>query len=1002
MAEKAQKTDVGKREEDILAFWDEHKIFEKSVERHAPHGDYVFYDGPPFATGLPHYGHIVASVIKDAVPRYWTMRGYRVPRVWGWDCHGLPIENIVEKELGFKHKKDIKNYGIAKFNERCREEVLRFAHEWEKIIPRIGRWADMKNAYRTMDKPFMESVWWVFKQVYDKGLVYEDYRSMHICPRCETTLSQTEVSEGYKDVKDIAVTVKFKLKYPESIGLQGDVYMLAWTTTPWTLPGNVALAVGADIEYAAFQFSKDTDSLRHSGQGSNEIIYGDTYIAAKESLGKIATAHHKVNSKTLHGRDLFGLEYEPPFDYYVNDKNLKNHQNGWKVYTADFVHAGEGTGIAHEAPAFGADDWELLKRENLPFVQHVNYDGTMKPEVKDFTGKDITLRAKNNPEEVREIDLEIRKFLGDKIFDSEKITHSYPHCWRCDTALLNYATSSWFVNILKLKENLLDNAKKVNWSPENIKEGRFGKWLEGARDWSISRQRFWASVIPIWRCEKCKKEKVFGNVADLETASGKKIDDLHKHIVDEITFACECGGTMQRIPDVLDTWFDSGSMPYGSQHYPFENKEQFDAVFPAQFIAEGLDQTRAWFYYLHVLAGGVFGTNAFQNVIVNGIVLAEDGKKMSKKLKNYPDPMDVVEKYGADALRLYLLSSPVMQAENLDFSEKGVDDVVKKNVGRLANVLAFYKLYEDGTPRDFKSTNILDQWIVARLAALIAESTAGYENYKLDSATRPLPLFIDDLSVWYLRRSRDRFKEDGDDKKAALATLRYVLHTLARVMAPSMPFFAEYLFQAVREGEDEESVHLTMWPEMPQLNFDAAKLLAGMFAARLIVSNALKAREAQGVPVRQQLSLLQISKINLLEPQELEALRNVIADEVNAVKVEIDDDLDQNAFAIKWDFELTEELLEKGFVRELMRNIQERRKKIGLRPGDSIELGFVCDQTVEGIISRNETALKKALKADNIKVDSTNYSNFQISRLGEYEEIKVGEHMLYIAVAAVK
>ncbi len=923
------KTEVAKREEATLAFWKERDIFKKSVERDAPNGEYVFYDGPPFATGLPHYGHIVASVIKDAVPRFWTMRGYSVPRVWGWDCHGLPIENIVEKELGFKHKKDIKEYGIAKFNERCRERVLTYASEWEKIIPRIGRWADMRNAYRTMDKPFMESVWWVFKQIYDKGLVYEDYRSMHICPRCETTLSQQEVSEGYKDVKDISVTVKFKLRNPEKIGLSGDVYILAWTTTPWTLPGNVALAVGKDIEYVTFEQD------------------GAQFIRAKK----------EGEEATFRGSQLVGLEYEPPFGYYVNDKTLKNHENGWKVYAADFVTAESGTGIAHEAPAFGADDWELAKQVNLPFVQHVNMDGTMKPEVKDFAGMEA--KPRSDDDKVRlGTDIAVLKYLQEHgtFFSKENITHSYPHCWRCDTPLLNYATSSWFVSVTKIKENLLKNAEVVNWSPEHIKEGRFGKWLEGARDWSISRQRFWASVIPIWRCEACKKQRVFGSAAELEEASGKKIDDLHKHIVDTITVPCQCGAEMKRIPDVLDTWFDSGSMPYGEKHYPFENKERFEATFPAQFIAEGLDQTRAWFYYLHVLGGALFQKNSFQNVIVNGIVLAEDGKKMSKKLQNYPDPMEIVEKYGADALRLYLLSSPVMQAENLSFSESGVDEIVKKNIGRLGNVLSFYKLYANPSTslgagdivRDWKSENILDRWILARLAALIGESTEGYESYQLDRATRPLALFIDDLSVWYLRRSRDRFKEDGADKAAALATLRYVLHTLSRVVAPSMPFFAEHLFQAVREEEDEESVHLAMWPEMPKFSFEPADVLTKMFATRFIVSRALELREQAKIKVRQPLAKLTISGETNLS-HEYTAL---IIDEVNVKQVEV-------GSTLEFDTHITEDLREEGLVRDTIREIQAFRKDKNLKPGEPATYKLKTSPENRAVIEKNLAKIQK-------------------------------------------
>ncbi|OGG49568.1 hypothetical protein A2704_07125 [Candidatus Kaiserbacteria bacterium RIFCSPHIGHO2_01_FULL_54_36b] len=943
MAENQQKSEAAAREEATLAFWQEHDIFKKSVEKEVSKGEYVFYDGPPFATGLPHYGHIVASVIKDVVPRFWTMRGYSVPRVWGWDCHGLPIENIVEKELGFKHKKDIVSMGVEKFNEMCRARVLAYASEWEKIIPRIGRWADMEHAFRTMDKPFMESVWWVFKQIYDKGLVYEDYRSMHICPRCETTLSQQEVSEGYKDVKDISVTVKFELVD------EPGTYFLAWTTTPWTLPGNVALAVGPDIEYVKVESPE-----------------AGTVWVSKDWQMKVASNAKILEKKT--GNQLVGTKYRPPFDYYINDTTLKSRENGWKVYAADFVTVDAGTGIAHEAPAFGADDWELAKKENLPFVQHVNMDGTMKPEVKDFAGMEVKPRSDDDRERLG-TDIAVLKYLQDHgtFFSKENITHSYPHCWRCDTPLLNYATSSWFVSVTKIKDDLLRNAKNVSWSPEHIKEGRFGKWLEGARDWSISRQRFWASVIPIWRCEKCKKQRVFGSASELEEASGRKVDDLHKHIVDEITVLCECGSTMRRIPDVLDTWFDSGSMPYGEKHYPFENKERFDATFPAQFIAEGLDQTRAWFYYLHVLGGALFNKNAFQHVIVNGIVLAEDGKKMSKKLQNYPDPMEIVEKYGADALRLYLLSSPVMQAENLSFSESGVDEIAKKNIGRLGNVLTFWKLYDDGTPRDWKSEHILDRWIVARLDEFVIETTRGYEKYQLDSAARPLPKFIDDLSVWYLRRSRDRFKEETPDKRAALATLRYVLHRLSLTMAPAMPFFAEHLFQAVREGEDEESVHLATWPEVSVRTGFLARLFGGankdeellktMEAARAIVTKALEARDAAKIKVRQPLQKLTVNSKELAGKDE-EAFLQVIREEVNVKEIEMGKE-------IALDTHITSALKDEGIVRDTVRLVQEARKVAKLHHS---EQGTVSVQIPEEHKPVVEKYLEQIEKDTNTKI----------------------------------
>ncbi len=955
---EARKSDTAKREEETLAFWKEHKIFEKSLQKKAPKGlpaqadEYVFYDGPPFATGLPHYGHIVASVIKDVVPRFWTMRGYHVPRVWGWDCHGLPIENIVEKELGFKHKKDILKMGIAKFNERCREQVLTYAHEWEKIIPRIGRWADMEHAYRTMDKPFMESVWWVFKQLYDKGLVYEDYRSMHICPRCETTLSQQEVSEGYKDVKDIAITVKFKVKNPKAYDLPENTHFLAWTTTPWTLPGNVALAVGKDIKYGIFQ--EDNEVLIASHQWIN-------------LHGKFAdTSERSPVGKDFIGSDLGGIKYEPLFDYYANDKDLKNRENGWKVYVADFITTDTGTGIAHEAPAFGADDWELAKKVNLPFVQHVNMDGTMKPEVRDFAGMEV--KPRSDDDKIRlGTDIAVLKYLQEHgmLFSKENITHSYPHCWRCDTPLLNYATSSWFVSVTKLKENLLQNAKDINWSPEHIKEGRWGKWLEGARDWSISRQRFWASVIPIWKCEACKKIRVFGSALELEEASGKKVDDLHKHIVDEITVPCEClpagasaqagGGVMKRVPDVLDTWFDSGSMPYGERHYPFENKEKFDKAFPAQFIAEGLDQTRAWFYYLHVLAGALFKKNAFQNVIVNGIVLAEDGKKMSKKLQNYPDPMEVVGKYSADALRLYLLASPVMIAENLNFSEKGVAEW-KSILTRLENVYEFYALYKGETQVEAvkESQGIMDRWIIDRLRETLGQITSHMDEYNLTAATRPIGDFINDLSMWYVRRSRERIKNAQPGDKS-VGVLRWVLMETAKMIAPFAPFEAEWLWRGV-SGDDlskewwSESVHLLSWSDKLVQEKLNVELLAQMQEVRKIVTLALEAREKAKIRVRQPLASLSIPSSSKLTDEYL----SIIADEVNVKEVRKSGD------TIALDTNLTDELREEGFVRDTVRAIQEFRKTQNMKPGEKGVYPLQASPAERAIVERYLEYIQKA------------------------------------------
>jgi len=951
---KEEKSQIAEREERILKFWQENNIFKKSVEKDAPNGDYVFYDGPPFATGTPHYGHLVASALKDAVPRYWTMKGYKIERQWGWDCHGLPIENIVEEELGTKSKKDIEEMGVAKFNDLCREKIFTYVDDWNAFIPRFGRWADMENPYRTMDKDYMESEWWAFKQLYDKGLIYEDYRSMHICPRCETTLAQSEVAEGYQTIKDLAVTVKFKLKNPEKIGLSGDVYMLAWTTTPWTLPGNVALAVGKDITYI------NAKADGHDGE----------YIMAKSIGGEEKEAKYKE----WKGNELVGLEYEPPFDSYINDSSIQNIENAWKIYAADFVTTDTGTGIAHEAPAFGAEDLELAQKVGLPVIQHVGMDGIIKPEVKELAG--LSVKPSNDHQAT---DVEVVKYLAGKnlLFTKEKYEHSYPHCWRCDTPLINYATTSWFVAVQKIKEDLMKTSENISWSPTHIKKGRWGEWLQGARDWSISRQRFWANTIPVWRCESCKKEKVFGSAKELEEMSGSSVDDLHKDVVDEITVLCGCGEQMKRVPDVLDTWFDSGSVPYASYHYPFENEEKVKTRIPADFIAEGQDQVSKWFYYQHVLAVGLFGRQAFKNVVVNGIVLAEDGKKMSKRLKNYPDPSLVVDTYGADAVRLYLLSSPVVRAESLHFSEQGVDEVAKKVVGRLGNVVSFYKLYE--TDKEFELPNlhhILDKWIVERTHQLVNEVTKAMDAYEIDKAARPIGEFVDDLSTWYLRRSRERIKAGGEDAETALAVLRDVLIEFSKVIAPFVPFTAEWLWKEMKV-ETDESVHLAKWPEVKEVN---EEVLTQMQKARDVVSLALEARDEAGIKVRQPLASLKIA-----EEITNEHLLQVIADEVNVKEVVHDGRVKTG---VHLDTEITLELEKEGQVREIIRAIQNLRKKKGLEPGE--EATLITDA------SGKEKELIESAKEEIMKTAAL----FAVSygEANEGDEVHIGKETIKIAL----
>ena len=980
---------ISEIEAEALAFWEEKKIFSRSVEREAKNGDFVFYDGPPFATGTPHYGHLVGGIIKDVIPRFATMNNYRVERKWGWDCHGLPIENIVEKELGTKTKKEIEALGVEKFNNLCRSKVDTYIEEWKKVVGRLGRFVDMENSYRTMDLDFMESVWWAFKTLWDKGLIYKDHRSMHVCPRCETTLSQSEVSEGYKDIKDLSVIAKFKLKAGQKIKItEGDIevddktFALAWTTTPWTLIGNVALAVGEEIDYVLLE--------------KNEGEINENLILAKSVFETMDSATYKVISE-FKGSAISGLEYEALYDYYVNDEKLVNRDNGWKIYSADFVTTDEGVGIVHIAPAFGEDDMKLGKEKSLPFVQHLGMDGIFKEEVKDFLGLNVKPIENHSA-----TDIEIIKNLVGRglLFDKKKYEHSYPHCWRCDTPLINYATSSWFVNVIKLKPELLENAKKINWSPDYLKEGRFGNWLEGARDWSISRQRFWASCIPLWECA-CGSRKVIGSVSELEELTGTKIDDIHKDKIDGLNFSCtDCGGKMERIPDVLDCWFESGAMPYAQLHYPFENKEKLENNFPADFIAEGVEQTRTWFYYLHVLAEGLMGQEAFQSVVANGIVLAEDGKKMSKRLKNYPDPLEVMDKYGADALRAYLLSSPVVMAESLNFSEKGVQESLRKNVMLVLNVYKFYQMFapenlealeklEKDAKTNSDTENILDIWVKAKLKTLIYEVSASLDSkneanktgeINLPKAMRLITEFIDEFSTWYLRRSRDRFKADDEaDKNQAILTTRAVFLDLAKVIAPFMPFVAEYLWQksSLNNYEGENSVHLESWPELEKLSEEEKVINTKMDLVREIVSLGLAERDKAGIKIRQ---MLGAAKVMIKKEEENENLSAdyllLITDELNITKLEVvlvDEGVlgENEKIKVELDLEITAELKQEGIKRELVRSINMMRKDLGLGREQKAEVYFSFeDEDISKTLKLFNEEIKKETISSKIELKS--------------------------------
>jgi len=915
------------REKDIIEFWRKDKTFNASLKQTVKSDIFSFFDGPPFATGLPHYGHLAAGLMKDVVPRYQTMKGRYVVRRWGWDCHGLPVENLCEKEMGLKSKKDIEDIGVDKFNDSCRGIVLRYVSEWRKTVERMGRWVDMDDDYKTMDAWYMESIWWVFKRLWEKELIYQGYKSMHICPRCDTTLSNFEVTQNYKDITDLSVIAKFELV--DELG----TFILAWTTTPWTLPGNVALAVGQDIGYV-------------------KVSHGDhRYILAQENVERIfENKEYKIIEK-IKSKDLVGKKYKPLFDYY-QAVDLENKDNIYTIQTADFVNVEDGTGVVHIAPGFGEDDMNLGQEKELPMIKHVGPDGRFVGEVKDFAGE--LVKPKDSPQAM---DKKIVQYLADHnlVFSSQEFTHSYPLCWRCDTPLLNYATSSWFVKVTAIKKDLIKNNNKINWVPSHLKAGRFGRWLDDAKDWAISRSRYWGAPLPVWQC-KCGETTVAGSLSELEKLSGQKITDLHKHIVDEIKIKCQkCQGEMNRVPEVLDCWFESGSMPYAQRHFPFEpgdDPKNPPQNFPAQFIAEGIDQTRGWFYTLLVLSTALFNKPAYLNVIANGIVLAQDGAKMAKRLRNYPDPEEIMEKYGADALRYYLLSSPVMEGENLNFSEQGVKEVMQKVIMLLDNIFSFYQLY---AKNDLKITSVpdsangLDRWIVAKLQVLIKEITESMDSYYLVKAVRPIQEFINELSTWYVRRSRDRFKS-GDT--AAVTTLGYILQELSKAMAPFTPFVAEYIYKNLGFSE---SVHLADWPEFDKKLINA-KLLEQMNLSRQIVERGLSARAEAGIKVRQPLASYTTSLAKDL-PAEL---GDIIKEELNIKELKFGPD--------NLDIILTSDLEAEGLARELIRNINQLRKNAGLTVADQVEVYY---QGLSEVFEKFGDEIKKATAASKILEQKT-------------------------------
>ena len=932
-------------ENSIVDYWKQNKIFEKSVENRDKKNSFRFYDGPPFVTGLPHYGHLLGSIVKDVIPRYQTMKGKRVERVWGWDCHGLPVENKVEKQLNINSKKEIETLGVDKFVDACRSYVKNVSSEWDWYIDHVGRWVDIKNAYRTMDTNYMESVIWVFKQLYDKNKTYKGNRVSLFCPRCSSPISNFEVAmdNSYKDVTDPSVFIKFPLKD------KPNTFLLAWTTTPWTLPTNFALGVSAQTTYAEV------------------VVMEETLILAKDLLPKVFQQEKYQIVNEFLGSNLVGQEYVPLYDYYVPSPN--DH----KVYSADFVSLEDGTGIVHIAPGFGEDDTKLGKDNNLSQINSVDDNGMLDPVIKVANGKYFKSADKLISANLAERGL---------MFRQETITHSYPHCYRCETPLLYKAQVAWYIDVQNVKSRLKETNEEINWVPEHFKHGRFELGIDSAPDWCISRSRYWGTPMPIWECN-CGERKVFGSIAEIEKASGQKITELHRPEIDLITIDCDkCGQTMHRIPEVLDCWVESASMPYAQGHYPFENEDDFVNSFPADFIVEYTGQLRAWFYVTHVISNLLNDSIAFKNVIVNGIVLAEDGKKMSKRLKNYPDPMEVMEKYGADAVRYYLMSTPAVRAENLRFSEAGVDEVSKKFITILRNVLSFYELYkEHDDGRSPLLENILDSWILSRLNETLEEQTVALNSYELSSGARCLQGFVTDLSTWYVRRSRDRMKSEGEDRQEALATLRVVLETFSKMIAPYMPYLGEVVYQGVKggfAGSDERlSVHLESWPQSGMVQTD---VLEKMGQARSIVSRVLDAREAGGRPIKQALG----DMTAWVSTGEIgKQYQTVILDEVNvkAIKVERGD------LKVEVNMGLTPELIRDGMARDITRRVNQMRKDAGFTIQDRIDLKIYSESDeVKRMFTEHELSIKDGTLADSIELikdDSVEHS--QESRIAEQD-----------------
>ena len=1009
------------REKETLKFWKDNQIFEKSVQLRQGAPAYTFFDGPPTANGKPHIGHVLTRAMKDIIPRYKTMRGYDVLRKAGWDTHGLPVELEVEKELGLDGKEQIEQYGVIPFIQKCKESVWKYKGEWEVMSDRMGFWADMDNPYITYDNDYIESEWWALKAIYEKGLLYKGHKIVPYCPRCGTALSSHEVAQGYKEVKETSATVRFRVPDEEN------TYFLAWTTTPWTLPSNVSLCVNPDVTYAY---------VRVDGK--------ETLIMAKDLIETVLEGHDTEIIKEVVGRELEYKHYEPLFEC---TRKAAGGKDAFYVMVDDYVTTTDGTGIVHNAPAFGEDDYRVCKKYDLPFVQMVDSKG----EMCGGTPWDGVFVKKADPMVLK--DLDERGLL----FAAPRFEHSYPFCWRCDTPLIYYARSSWFIAMTKVKDRLIDYNRRINWIPETIKEGRMGNFLENVIDWGISRERYWGTPLPVWVCDKCGKIHVVGSRKELSELTGCDENvELHKPYVDPLTWKCECGGTMRREPVVIDCWFDSGSMPFAQWHYPFENKDKFERRYPANFISEAIDQTRGWFYTLSAIAACLFDSPAFLNCIVLGHVQDKEGRKMSKHIGNVVDPWVLLDNQGADAVRWYFYTSSMPWLPNR-FSAEAVSESQRKYMGTFWNTYAFYILYADidnfdPTRHKLVRENLtpMDRWILSRLNTLMGHVEAYLDDLKMTEAGREMQDFMDDLSNWYVRRCRERYwgKDMTADKEAAYMTLYTVLKTMALISAPFTPFMSETMYQNMVRTVDKsapESIHLCDWPKKDE-SFIDPELEANMAAVLDIVVLGRSARNAANIKNRQPVASMYVQGKALPDMYV-----SIIADELNVKEVKFVDDAssfisyrvkpqlktlgprygkllpkinqylagegignavvaahnrgesykfdidgteislaaedvlvstEENAgfvtvtehdLSVVLDTNLTPELIEEGFVREIVSKVQTMRKEAGFEVTDHIVLSHHGNSLIEGIFARHGAEIAADTLADSIKLGSAGY-----------------------------